>query len=84
MTMTKRRRVNVERLAGAASLPDVLDRVLDRGIVIESWARVTEGFVSVPAPSADERLCEPQSEREKAAYARGLADGLAAGAGAKG
>src|SRR5215831_3060488 len=31
----------VERAAGASSLIDVLDRVLDKGIVIDPWVRVS-------------------------------------------
>lgn len=31
----------VERAAAAASLIDVLDRVLDKGIVIDAWLRVS-------------------------------------------
>ena len=31
----------VERAAGGSSLIDVLDRVLDKGIVIDSWVRVS-------------------------------------------
>ena len=31
----------VERAAGGASLVDVLDRVLDKGIVIDAWVRVS-------------------------------------------
>lgn len=31
----------VERYAGATSLIDVLDRVLDKGIVIDAWVRVS-------------------------------------------
>src|SRR5262245_18971777 len=31
----------VERAAGGTSLIDVLDRVLDRGIVIDAWVRVS-------------------------------------------
>jgi hypothetical protein len=31
----------VERVASGASLIDVLDRVLDKGIVIDAWARVS-------------------------------------------
>lgn len=33
----------VERAAGRASLIDVLDRVLDKGIVVDPWARVANG-----------------------------------------
>jgi hypothetical protein len=31
----------VERTSGATSLIDVLDRVLDKGIVIDAWVRVS-------------------------------------------
>lgn len=31
----------VERLPGASSLIDVIDRVLDKGIVIDAWAQVS-------------------------------------------
>lgn len=31
----------IERATGHASLIDVLDRVLDKGIMIDSWARVS-------------------------------------------
>ncbi len=31
----------VERASGSTSLIDVLDRVLDKGIVIDAWVRVT-------------------------------------------
>jgi len=31
----------VERASGGASLIDVLDRVLDKGIVIDAWVRVS-------------------------------------------
>ena len=31
----------VERVAGGSSLIDVLDRVLDKGIVIDAWVRVS-------------------------------------------
>jgi len=32
--------MSVERAAGGTSLIDVLDRVLDKGIVIDAWVRV--------------------------------------------
>ena len=35
------RRMAVERAAGGTSLIDVLDRVLDKGIVIDAWVRVS-------------------------------------------
>ena len=31
----------VERVSGGSSLIDVLDRVLDKGIVIDAWVRVS-------------------------------------------
>lgn len=31
----------VERSAGGASLIDVLDRILDKGIIIDAWLRVS-------------------------------------------
>lgn len=31
----------VERAAGGSSLIDVLDRVLDKGIIIDAWVRVS-------------------------------------------
>ena len=31
----------VERVAGGSSLIDVLDRVLDKGIVIDAWVRIS-------------------------------------------
>jgi hypothetical protein len=31
----------VERVSGGSSLIDVLDRVLDKGIVIEAWVRIS-------------------------------------------
>jgi gas vesicle structural protein len=31
----------VERVSGSSSLIDVLDRVLDKGIVIDAWVRIS-------------------------------------------
>src|SRR5215475_13252722 len=31
----------VERVAGGSSLIDVLDRVLDKGIVVDAWMRIS-------------------------------------------
>src|SRR5207237_9974328 len=42
----------VERAAGGTSLIDVLDRVLDKGIVIDAWVRVSlvgRGLITVEA-----------------------------------
>ena len=43
----------VERAAGGTSLVDVLDRVLDKGIVIDAWVRVSLvgiDLITVEAP----------------------------------
>src|SRR5437867_5208094 len=37
----RRKRMPVERTTGGTSLIDVLDRVLDKGIVIDAWVRVS-------------------------------------------
>jgi gas vesicle structural protein len=37
----RKRRMAVERMSGGSSLVDVLDRVLDKGIVIDAYVRVT-------------------------------------------
>lgn len=31
----------VERVSGSSSLIDVLDRILDKGVVIDAWARIS-------------------------------------------
>jgi len=31
----------VERMSGGSSLSDVLDRILDKGIVIDAWVRIS-------------------------------------------
>ncbi len=40
-TLRSRGEVPVERSAGHVSVVDVLDRVLDKGIVIDAWVRVS-------------------------------------------
>src|SRR5262245_18247097 len=37
----------VERTSGGTSLIDVLDRVLDRGVVIDTWARLSRVGIDV-------------------------------------
>jgi gas vesicle structural protein len=39
--------MSAELARGSASLIDVLDRVLDKGIVIDAWMRVSLGGVSL-------------------------------------
>ena len=46
----------VERAAGGSSLIDVLDRVLDKGIVIDAWVRVSlVGIASLPRSPGSSR-----------------------------
>jgi gas vesicle structural protein len=33
--------MSIERTCGSTSLSDVLDRVLDKGIVVDAWLRVS-------------------------------------------
>src|SRR5262245_41785975 len=44
----------VERAAGGTSLIDVLDRVLDKGIVIDAWVRVS--LVGIDLITAEARV----------------------------
>src|SRR3954454_14389637 len=37
----------VERVSGGSSLIDVLDRVLDKGVVIDSWVRISLGGIDL-------------------------------------
>jgi hypothetical protein len=46
--------MGVERTAGATSLIDVLDRVLDKGIVIDAWVRVSP--VGIDLLTVDARM----------------------------
>jgi hypothetical protein len=46
--------VAVERTAGETSLIDVLDRVLDKGIVIDAWVRVS--LVDLDLTTAETRV----------------------------
>lgn len=34
--------MSLERTPATASLPDVLDRILDRGVTLDPWLRATE------------------------------------------
>jgi hypothetical protein len=44
----------VERVSGGSSLIDVLDRVLDKGIVIDAWVRIS--LVGIDLTTAEARL----------------------------
>jgi hypothetical protein len=43
----------VERVSGGSSIIDVLDRVLDKGIVIDAWARIS--IVGIDLMTVDAR-----------------------------
>jgi hypothetical protein len=40
-TFNKERIMAVEKAIGSSSLVEVIDRILDKGIVIDAWARVS-------------------------------------------
>ena len=44
----------VERVSGGSSLIDVLDRVLDKGIVVDAWVRIS--MVGIDLVSAGTRV----------------------------
>jgi gas vesicle structural protein len=44
----------VERVPGSSSLIDVLDRILDKGIVVDAWVRIS--LVGIDVISDDARL----------------------------
>lgn len=46
--------MHVERTSGGTSLVDVMDRVLDKGIVIDAWVRVS--LVGIDLVSAETRV----------------------------
>jgi len=44
----------VERIPGSSSLIDVLDRILDKGIVVDAWVRIS--LVGIDVISEDTRV----------------------------
>lgn len=44
--------MSVRRVSGSSSLVDVLDRVLDKGIVIDAWARISLAEIDLGAGKA--------------------------------
>jgi gas vesicle structural protein len=44
----------VERVPGSSSLIDVLDRILDKGIVVDAWVRIS--LVGIDLISQDARV----------------------------
>jgi gas vesicle structural protein len=39
--------LRIERTAGTANVIDILDRVLDKGIVIDAWVRVSAAGIEI-------------------------------------
>src|SRR5205814_1017532 len=60
----------VERAAGGSSLIDVLDRILDKGIVIDAWIRVSLVGIDLITVDARTRLIRGR-------FGRGIADQIA-------
>lgn len=50
----------IERVSGGSSLIDVLDRVLDKGIVIDAWVRIS--LVGIDLISQHARVVVASSE----------------------
>lgn len=50
----------IERVSGGSSLIDVLDRVLDKGIVIDAWVRIS--LVGIDLISDQSRVVVASSE----------------------
>lgn len=50
----------IERVPGGSSLIDVLDRVLDKGIVIDAWVRIS--LVGIDLISEQSRVVVASSE----------------------
>jgi hypothetical protein len=50
----------IERVSGGSSLIDVLDRVLDKGIVIDAWVRIS--LVGIDLISEQARVVVASSE----------------------
>jgi gas vesicle structural protein len=44
----------VERVSGSSSLIDVLDRILDKGIVIDAWVRIS--LVGIDLMTMEDRV----------------------------
>jgi hypothetical protein len=58
MTMVENR-ATAMRSPGLANLIDVLDRVLDKGIVIDAWVRVSLVGLDVIGVDGFFRVCDP-------------------------
>ena len=72
----------VERISGGSSLIDVLDRVLDKGIVIDAWVRISLvgiDLITVEARVGKEWTAQADGRTKKIAAqraARGLYERL--------
>jgi gas vesicle structural protein len=44
--------MSMQRVSGSSSLVDVLDRVLDKGIVMDAWARISLAEIDLGAGKA--------------------------------
>jgi gas vesicle structural protein len=65
----------VERVLGGSSLIDVLDRVLDKGIVVDGWARISLDGIDVISENA--RVIVVSSDTHPAFHGSIAASGLA-------
>ncbi len=44
--------MSVERVSGSSSLIDVLDRILDKGVVVDAWARISLSEINLAGREA--------------------------------
>lgn len=65
----------IERVSGGSSLIDVLDRVLDKGIVIDAWVRIS--LVGIDLISEQSRVVVASSETNLQGSDAGNLAGLA-------
>ena len=65
----------VERAPGGSSLIDVLDRVLDKGIVIDAWVRVS--LVGIDLVTVEARILWRRSTRTCGSRSRGQSRAVA-------
>jgi hypothetical protein len=49
----------VQRVSGGSSLVDVMDRILDKGIVIDAWARISLAGIDLGAGKARLAVAQP-------------------------
>ncbi|HEX7285392.1 MAG TPA: gas vesicle protein GvpJ [Candidatus Angelobacter sp.] len=56
----------VQRVSGGSSLVDVLDRILDKGIVIDAWARISLAGIDLGAGKTRLAVARPDGCLESA------------------